>query len=81
MTAIRPWCPGCGAHLGKPEAITALTKSKVWCHVTDAGTIEEDKHQVVSTRGNRLCANCGRRLNTFLNQHRLAVMQGIEEPE
>lgn len=81
MTAIRPWCPGCGACLDRPEAIMGLTKSKQWAHVTETGVLEEDRHQVVSQRGQRLCANCGRRLNAFLNQHRVALLQGAEEPE
>lgn len=79
MTAIRPRCPECSIFLGRPGSITVLTKSKVWCHVNDAGIVKEDSHQVVSTRGQRLCANCGRRLNTYLNQHRVALLQGAEE--
>lgn len=79
MTTIRPRCPECSILLDRPEAITLLAKSKVWYHVDGTGKLAEDNHAVSTTRGSRLCANCGYRLNTYLNQHRLALLQGAEE--
>lgn len=81
MTAIRPRCPKCSVDLGRPDAISLLAKSKVWYHVEGNGKLAEDNHVVSTTRGTRLCTNCGCRLNTFLNQHRVALLQGAEEPE
>lgn len=79
MTAIIPRCPECGVDLRRPDAISLLAKSKAWYHVDGAGRLAEDNHVVSATRSTRLCTYCGRRLNAYLNQYRVALLQGAEE--
>lgn len=81
MTTVIPRCPECSIDLRRQDAISLLARSKVWYHVEGNGKLAEDNHVVSTTRSTRLCTNCGCRLNAYLNQHRVALLQGAEEKE